>query len=197
MEMDFLEKEDSMKRFLWVGLFALALAVAIPAGASTFVGMTQGEMLAESEAVVQGKVLKINSFWSPSGRLIVTEAMIQVEETIVGSAPTVLTVRTAGGLVDGFVVEAHGFPKFAVGERLVLFVRNAQAEAEVVGYRQGQFRISQDTSGAEIAVPTLEKNVRLLSIDGAPVARPSAVRLDTLKEQLRSQADRVRRPLEN
>src|SRR5690349_8921102 len=103
-----------MKRFAWLAVFALVLA-AIPAGASTFVALTRGEMVAQSNAVVEGEVLKINSFWSPSGRLVVTEAMVRVTDTIVGEAPSVVIVKTFGGQVGGYNVEAHGFPRFGVG----------------------------------------------------------------------------------
>ena len=68
-----------MKRLVWLALFAMMLAV-IPAGASTFQALSRGELKAQSDAVVQGKVLQVNSFWSNSGRVIVTEAMVQVDE---------------------------------------------------------------------------------------------------------------------
>ena len=67
-----------MRRFLWMSLVGLLLA-AVPAAASTFLAMTQHELVAQSDAVVQGKVLKVSSFWSPSGRVIMSEALVQVE----------------------------------------------------------------------------------------------------------------------
>ncbi|HSG41243.1 MAG TPA: hypothetical protein VLE27_16505, partial [Thermoanaerobaculia bacterium] len=188
-----------MKRTSWMGLFLLALAVvAAPAAASTFIALDQQELLAQSDAVVEGRVLKVSSFWSASGRMIVTEVMVQVEEKILGNAPGVVVLRTAGGTVGGYTVEAHGFPKFEVGERAVLFLQNSANVAEVTGYRQGQYRIVREKSGVEMAVPALGPNVRLLHRDGTPAAAPKAVRLDQLKAQLRAEAVRDRgRHLEN
>src|SRR4051794_613685 len=123
-----------MRRFLWMGWAALLLAAAVPAAASTFLAMTQHELIAQSDAVVQGRVLKVSSFWSPSGRVIMSEALVQVEEKVRGNAPSVVKVRTFGGTVGGYTVEAHGFPKFAVDERVVLFLQNADDTAEVTGY---------------------------------------------------------------
>lgn len=181
-----------MKRSSWIGMVLLALAVvAAPAAASTFIALDRSELVAQSDAVVQGRVLKVSSFWSPSGRVILTEVMVQVEEKILGEAPGVVVLRTAGGTVGGYTVEAHGFPKFEVGERAVLFLRNSANVAEVTGYRQGQYRIVRDKSGAEMAVPTLGPNVRLLRRDGTPAAAPKAMRLEQLKAQLRAEGARA------
>jgi hypothetical protein len=187
-----------MKRLTWVGLLALVLVAAAPAGASTFISLNEDELVAQSDAVVEGRVLKVNSFWSPSGRLIVTEAMVQVEEKIRGEAPSVVIVRTAGGTVGGYSIEAHGFPKFAVGERLLLFVQNPSDVAQVTGYRQGQYRIFVDKAGVRFAVPTLGDDVNLINSDGSRAALPKAVRLDEFKARIKSAADRTdRQPLEN
>jgi hypothetical protein len=175
-----------MKRFVGLSVLALSLA-AVPAGASTFVAMSRGELVGQSDAVVQGQVLKVNSFWSPSGRIIVTEAMVQVEEMIKGAAPSVVILRTFGGTVGGYTVEAHGFPKFNVNDRVVLFVQNAGDTAEVTGYRQGMYRIVQDKRGVEMAVPTVEAGVRLLTRDGREAAMPKAMRLDAFKEMVRAE----------
>ncbi|HYO16421.1 MAG TPA: hypothetical protein VE685_24750 [Thermoanaerobaculia bacterium] len=180
-----------MKRLVWLAVFALVVA-AIPVGASTFVALSRGELVAQSDAIVEGEVLKVNSFWSRSGRMIVTEALVRVTDKIAGNAPTVVAVRTFGGEVGGFLVEAHGFPKFQVGERVVLFLQDQpNGTAEVTGYRQGQFQIVRDKAGVQIAVPTLEEGVNLLRADGAPVARPKAVRLDELKNAIRADVERV------
>ncbi|HEX6898120.1 MAG TPA: hypothetical protein VF789_00330 [Thermoanaerobaculia bacterium] len=187
-----------MKRFSWIGLVLLAVAVVAPAAASTFVALDQRELVAQSDAVVQGRILKVSSFWSPSGRVILTEVMVQVEEKILGEAPGVVILRTAGGTVGGYTVEAHGFPSFKVGDRAVLFLRNSANVAEVTGYRQGQYDIVRDKAGVEMAVPSLGPGVRLLHRDGTPAAAPKAVRLDEFKAQLRAEAARTRgRHLEN
>lgn len=181
-----------MKPIPKIVLCALVVLAAAPAWSSTFLAMTPRELVAGSDAVVQGEVLQVHSFWSPSGRLILTEAIIRVEERIAGESPSVLVLRTAGGSVEGFTVEAHGFPTFTKGQRLLLFVANGDP-GEVVGYRQGQYRIVRDTAGVEMAVPTVEKEVRLLSRDGRPAPRPVPVRLQELKSQIRAEAVRAGR----
>jgi hypothetical protein len=178
-----------MKRFHWLGVAALVLVTVMPAGASTFIAMSHHELVSQSDAVVQGRVLKVSSFWSPSGRVIVSEALIQIEEKVRGNAPTVVKVRTFGGTVGGYTVEAEGFPKFAVNERLVLFLHNANETAEVTGYQQGQWRIVNQ-NGVEMAVPTVDNGATLLGRDGRPAAGQKAVRLDSFKNMIRADVER-------
>jgi hypothetical protein len=178
-----------------MSLLLLALVAAAPVSASTFVAMSRGELLAQSDAIVEGMVLKTESRWTVSGRLIVTEALVQVTDVVAGEAPGVVTVRTYGGEIGGYTVEAHGFPKFAQGERVFLFLQNQPDGAvEVTGYRLGQYRVVRDKAGVEMAIPTLEPGVSLLTPSGAAAPRPAAMKLETLKNLIRVEAERVARP---
>ena len=180
-----------MKRLVCLGVMTLMLAGVVTAGASTFIALSRQELVAQSDAVIQGRVLKVDSYWGQQGRVIMSEILVQVEEKIRGNAPTVVKVRTFGGTVGGYTVEAHGFPKFAVNERVVLFLTNANETAEVTGYRQGQWRVVED-KGVLMAVPTVEHGVTLLGGDGRPAPAAKAIRLDTFKNMIR--AERVERP---
>lgn len=169
-----------------VGLL-LALAVALPAAASTFLAMDQKALLQHANLVIQGQVLQVNSFWEPEGRLIVSEALVRVEESVVGDAPSVVVVRTFGGTVDGFTVEAHGFPRFRVNERLLLFLgAEKDGAAQVVGYQQGQFRVIRNRAGEEIAVPAVDGGANYLTVDGRPLPRLQSVPLAALKDSIRA-----------
>lgn len=186
-----------MKRFIGVGLLALVVTAALPVGASTFVALTPDELVAQSDAVVQGEVLKVNSFWTPEGRVIVSEALVRVTETVTGDSPSVLVVKTYGGTVGGYTVEAHGFPGFKAGDRVLLFVQNqADGTVEVTGYRQGQYRVAFER-GLEKAIPTLEDGVHLLTPDGRQAVRPVTKELESFKQQIRERADRVRALVNN
>lgn len=178
-----------MKRIVWLGVIALLLA-AIPAAASTFIALSHAELVAGSDAVVQGRVLKVSSFWEKTGRVIVSEAMVQVEEVVKGAAPSVVIVRTFGGTVNGYTVEAHGFPKFAVNDHVLLYLHGAEGTAEVTGYQQGQYRIVRDKAGVAMAMPTVDAGAFLVGRDGRPAPGAQAVRLDALKNLIRAEAER-------
>src|SRR5688572_28195034 len=122
------ERRSPMMRrwqsFLGVGL----LLLAAPASGSTFLHMSRAELAKKASAVVVGNVLSVESFWTRSGQIIVTEAMVEVEDAILGETPSVVIVRTFGGTVNGYTVEAHGFPTFNKGERLLLFLEKDRAD---------------------------------------------------------------------
>jgi len=175
-------------------LAALALLGAVPVMASTFVAMSPGEMLQQADAVVVGQVLRVESFRDPSGRAIVSQAVIQVEETVTGDSPSVVLVQTFGGTVGSYTVVAHGFPSFTEGERVLVFLAEREdGIAEVVGYRLGQYRVLVNRLGQEIAVPTLEEGVALLRPEGGEAVRPQALPLSTLKTMIRQEAGRLQR----
>jgi hypothetical protein len=174
-----------------VGLL-LAWAVDLPVGASTFLAMSHKQLLQISQAVVQGRVLQVNSFWNPTGQIIVTEALLQVEEAIVGEAPSVVVLRTFGGTVDGFRVEAHGFPTFQVNDRLLVYISpEKDGAASVIGYQQGQFRILRNQTGEELAVPTVDGGATFLTPRGGVAPRSLALPLAEFKQSIRAEARQV------
>lgn len=162
-----------MRRSL--SLVLLAAALALPASASTFIHQTQPQLLRASAAVIEGQVISTSSFWNETGQVIVTEALVQVHETLVGEAPSVVVVRTFGGGVGGFYVEAHGFPTFRAGERLLLFLEpEKDGKTRVTGYQQGQFRIERDPSGLDIAIPAIAEGAQFVGGKARVEAQPLA-----------------------
>jgi hypothetical protein len=187
------DKEICMKRLASVGLLLLAVA-AVPLGASTFLFMSDEELVKSSAAVVEGRVLQVSSFWEKTGRIIVSEALVRVDDALFGDVPTVVKVRTFGGTVNGFTVEAHGFPTFKANERVLLYLEaERDGVSRVTGYQQGHFRIVRDKAGVDVAVPTVDNGGHFVTLDGRPVVAPKAVRLDALKSAIRNEARRAGR----
>ena len=186
-----------MKHLVQVCLCAvLAVLAAVPAGASTFLFVPQEELVAKAQSVVQGRVIEVQSFWNRQGTAIMTEAVVEVEDTLLGRETSHVRLITFGGEVGGYVIEAHGFPTFRKGQRLLVFLEPARAGEDgahrVLGYRQGQFEIRANKRGQEIAVPAWEaaEQVRILKADGTEATAPRAVPLTQLKSQIREIARR-------
>ena len=176
-------------------LLALAVLAALPAAASTFIAISPEELVRGAEAVVQGRVVEVSSFWNREHTAILTEATFEVEDTVVGVAPAYVTLRTFGGRVGNLVIEAHGFPRFALGDRLLLFLEPEQDGAhKVLGYLQGQYRVRADRQGRAIAEPMVDFGARILLRDGTTAPAPRPLPLSDLKSQLRDIAGRVGRP---
>lgn len=174
------------QRFV-VAMAILALAfVAVPSHASTFIAMDMNQMVAASNAVVQGQVIETKSFWDAENRIIVTDATVAVVENVTGTTGRYVTVRTFGGEVNGYTVEAHGFPKFTAGDEVLLFIREAKevdGSIRVTGYQQGQYNIVVQ-NGVEMAIPAVDGEVALVNKQGGTVSIPNAMRLDDLKAQI-------------
>jgi hypothetical protein len=177
-------------------LLLLCVLLSLPATvtASTFIHMTPRQLIAESAAVVLGEVLTVNSYWDASGQIIETEALVRVHETLIGDAGAVAVVRTWGGTVGGYTIEAHGFNEFQVGQRVLLFLSDERDGASrVVGYRLGQYRIGHDRNGAEVAIPTFEAASAGLVAREGQAAPPRPYRLEEFKTFLRAEAARTAR----
>ena len=184
-----------MKRLLVVLVLAAAVVSALPASASTFLAMDQDELVAASHAVVIGEVLQVRAFWNEDATAILSEALVRVDETLVGEAPRMVTVRTFGGTVGRLRIEALGFPTFHTGENLVLYLEDVDGPAQVVGYQQGEYRINVRADGTAFAVPVVDHGAHLVHLDGRAAARPRALPLATLKQQIREAAVRERADL--
>lgn len=186
-----------MKRLVSAIVVSMVVIAAGPAAASTFLAMELPSLVAEADAVVEGRVLKVDSFWEPTGTVIVSEAMVQVEDAVVGSTPTVVIVRTFGGTVDGYTVEAHGFPVFAADDRVLLFLeQDGDDRMRVTGYQQGHYRLVSGGSGpgdrgGDTAVPTTDLGASLLTADGRQAPAPSQLPLAELKDLIRADAVRL------
>lgn len=178
-------------RFRSAGILvvAAALAFAMPAGAATFVDMKIPQLVAESDAVIEGRVIEVDSFWNENGTVIVTEAVVQVDETIVGNSARTLRVRVPGGEVGGYTIQAPGFPTLSIDERVVLFVHRAEDGhgLRITGNPLGKYRVVEE-GGDQIARPTVDSGAVLVSPGGGRTAAPQALSLDRLKDDIRDAA---------
>jgi len=187
----------------WLRVFAALLVIGIGSslGASTFVAMSEKDLIASSDAVVRGQVVSVESFWNGDHTLIISEAVFEVESVIVGSASRYVTLRTAGGTVDENTVKAIGFPTFRTGERALLFLHrddekplgrvytkahNGRSDVfRIAGYQLGQYRILRDLKGEEIAVPAAEPGVRILEKNGRSAEAPRVRQLQAFEDEIR------------
>ena len=176
-----------------VAIFACLALVALSSQASTFLSMGLPDLVSEADAVIQGRVMEVESFWNEAGTMILAEARVVVEEVVHGSVSPEVTILTFGGEVGHERVTAIGFPRFSPGERLLLFLgRQPDGSVRVVGYQQGQFRIVPTARGKEMAVSALDEEVRVLAPNGRLAARPKVVELSLFKDQIRAEARRNR-----
>jgi hypothetical protein len=177
-----------MKSLVSVILFAGLLAT--PISASTFVHMDDLQMVSSSKSIVRGEIVDITSFWTESGNLIATEATLKVEAIYAGSAQRVVTVRTWGGTIDGFTVEADGFPRFEKGSEVILFLEQVEGDAfhRIVNYQRGHYKVVTRLDGVTLAVPQTDDEARMLKADGTLAPAPQSVEIGRFESNLRALA---------
>lgn len=186
-----------MKQFLRKSLCLLLLTATTPVLATIMVPLTDEEAVSKADLIVQGRILDVRSFWNKERTAILTEARIQVEDTILGEPSRIVAVRTIGGQVGDVRIVFEGGPELKAGDRQLLFLkRHWDGAFRVLGARQRQYRIRTTRDGREMAVPLIEPGPALETPEGDEVPRPKTLPVAQLKRQLRETAHRVGRPIE-
>ncbi len=123
-------------------LAALAVAAAVAASplmATSFVAISDAELLAGSPLVIEGRILAVEP--APVEGLPATDYLVEAERLIKGDlAASALIVRVPGGVRgDGVGLRLYGAPRFAAGEEALLFLTPR---------RDGTFAVHQFLLGA-------------------------------------------------
>ncbi|MBI1948097.1 MAG: hypothetical protein HYS27_20570 [Deltaproteobacteria bacterium] len=128
-----------------LGVFAAALLLTLPVGATTMPERSAAEVAAASALVVEATVLDARVVRVE--RRIVTVTELRVERVLrsaePGVAPTVVTVALPGGELAGIAQKVPGTPELRVGARYLLCLSAevlAGARA-VVGLWQGAWLV--------------------------------------------------------
>ena len=134
------------------GLRALALAVAVaalaaPASAATVSrapGLARLVALAPRIVVAETVEVRVDRGRGPDRDLPVTLVTLRVIETLKGAPALQLVLELPGGRSGRAALEVSGMPRFAAGDRDVLFVNDAPGTlSPILGVFAGRLRILQ------------------------------------------------------
>lgn len=166
----FLSGASASRRKTW-----LACLVIVCAGGSLFattvIPADFTQMARDSELIVRGTVITVES--QIAGPRLAIESLItlQVAETIKGSATEQTVFRVPGGKVGRYRRVMVGAPEFAAGDEVILFLKgHAPAIAMPYGLSQGVYRISR-TRGAAFVTPAVVSGTGRV-VRGDPARRP-------------------------
>jgi hypothetical protein len=180
-------------------LGALAImAAALPVSSTTVTAPTFDELVRRSELVIVGRVVATRSAWvdSRSGRSIVTDVTVSIEQTLKGPTYAERSLEFLGGTVGEDTLRVDGMPEFQVGERAVLFLNEAGRPASpVVGFMYGWFRIVQDPATGVDMIRTHDGRPLASTEDVGnqrPVPRRAPARTLSLLEFSREVVEKVR-----
>ena len=135
-----------MKR-LWIGLAALLLA-AVPAYASTVIGMSVEDHARLSKHVVLGTIVSQVGIDDPETG-IETAVTIKVRHDFKrqAAAGDLVTFHIRSGEVDGEISEAVGEAVFQNGKVALVFVEEVNGKLYNVGLSSGVWNVLEDKKG--------------------------------------------------
>lgn len=169
---------------------ALALSVAAPAMATTMLAQDVAALTCSSDAVVRGKVKKVESRWTGDHRQIVTDVTIDVDEFIKGKGNKTVQITQPGGEVEGIGQKVSGLASFTPGEEVVVFLaRQGSDRFMVTGMAQGKFRVERSSDNkAAFAIPDSTHDAQLIDpATGQPTESNSKpMELDALRAKVKS-----------
>ena len=162
----------------------LAALILVPEGvrAATVPWIDLEEMATRAEVIALGRVEKVESAWTPDGRMIVTTTTFEIEKGLKGGPWRRVSIRTPGGRIGDQIMVASGAPTFSEGERLVVFLerpgpdrgRDAVSETpfSIVGWNLGKMPVRHDPrTDRDIVHDPSRDSVTYLGPDGRPIDR--------------------------
>jgi hypothetical protein len=145
-----------MNKLRHLALSVCLLATLSAVRATTVIPPTFDELVGRAELIFQGSVTSVRSQWVGEGaqRHIASYITFNVEDALKGTPGTSYTIQMLGGTVDGETMAVSDSPRFAVGDRDILFVEhNGQQFVPLVGIMHGRFRIQREAqTGREIVL---------------------------------------------
>lgn len=128
-----------------------ALLLGASAAATVVIEKDFAALCAEADLVFVGTVTRVEAGWRDASRQAIETAVTFSDLTWLRGAPRAsVTLRFAGGEVDGLREAIAGVPHFAVGQRGVIFAREGDYISPLVGFHQGLFRIVDGAHGATV-----------------------------------------------
>lgn len=148
--------------------FLLTAIVALVSSgqATTVIAPTFDELVNQAEVIFQGKVTDVRSMWAGEGgqRHIVSYVTFAIEDGLKGNLGQSYTIRMLGGTVDGETMQVSDAPRFAVGDKDILFVQNNGSQfIPLVGIMHGRFHVQREQSGRESVLNNEDEPVNELT----------------------------------
>ncbi len=177
-----------MRRSLAAWVVIAAVCAPLPARATTVIAKDFAALCGEADVVFVGTVQAVESRWVDAEREAIETLVTFVDLTpLRGVAGDVITLRFGGGTVDGLREEIAGAPRFAVGERAVIFARHGVLISPLVGFSQGRLPVLEGPDGPVVATgdpssagTRAAQRLGAAGADGAPLA------LDAFVERVRA-----------
>jgi hypothetical protein len=170
-------------RRLLAALLALVLATSVAgrAFATLILALDLPAMVGRAERIAVVDVLSVTARWNDRHDRISTAIELSVVDCWKGdlASGTHLTVLQPGGTVGDVTTTVDGLPRFAPGERTLVFLHGPADRATVVGLTQGKRPLRRDPASGRWMVAAPDRA-------GADFVRPRAVATPVIETGARS-----------
>jgi len=148
-------------------LLTVALGLTSSVGATTYLPVTFQELVTEADVIFVGDVVDVRPYMlrTRAGTIVKTRVTLRVADPLYGTTSIVEVFDFFGGEADGIGMAVEGMPKFAVGDRRVVFARRKPSINPIVGFTQGLLRVRRDGNGVD----------RVVTLEGLPLVRPESI----------------------
>jgi hypothetical protein len=156
---------DKMR--LWCAFLTVALVFTSSAGATTYLPVTFQDLVSQADVIFVGDVVDVRPFTlrTRTGTLVKTRVTFRVDDAVYGTTSLVEVFDFLGGEADGYGLAVEGMPRFAVGDRQVVFAHRKASINPIVGFTQGLLRVRRDSGGVD----------RVLTFEGLSLIRPESI----------------------
>ena len=144
----------------------LMLSPAVPTAlATSVIAKSFASICSEADEIFIGTVAQVRPYRRENGR-IWTAVLFEDTRWLAGDPAVEKELQFAGGRIGDRAEVVGGMPRFKIGQRVVLFVRDGAAMSPIVGFHQGCFGV-REFEGVDI----------VLTLDQRPVLRagPSGI----------------------
>jgi hypothetical protein len=132
----------------------LALALAVPALATSVIPLNLEQLVDGSAIAFQGVCVDNRTGRDPQTGLIVTMTTFRVDDVLKGSVPANYTIKQVGGEDSqaNIKFKVSGVPTFKAGQGYVVFLAGVSSAgfSSPVGLSQGSFDVVEGAGGPEV-----------------------------------------------
>jgi hypothetical protein len=139
-------KARRLREFL--ALTGMAVLATTAASGTTFMPVSDQQLVCESVDIVRGTILSTQSAWEGDPQAIWTRAVLQVDKAIRGDHQPgdVIDLKEVGGTVGDYTIVAEQFPSFRAGDEVIVMLApwdDGSPEMRVWGFGRGMFMVAR------------------------------------------------------
>ena len=173
-----------------IPLIVAAVLSPAPIGATTLIPADVGELSRDARAIVLGRVGAVEARWTADRRGIETLVTLEADTYLKGALGPSVQFLVPGGVLGRFQNIVVGAPRFAEGERVIVFLgAHGPSIPFVLGLNQGLYRVVSENRSWVVTPPALlpAEGAATPVVRGDPRRRPMA--LDEFERQIRALAE--------